>query len=85
MYKKIFKICIILYSLPFLSSCASSTAQRVTLKRAAFDLNCPSSELKISELSPKAWGVEGCQKRATYIIEGVCQTEHDCHSILNSK
>ena len=65
-----------------LVGCAS-TMKSVTMKRAAFDLNCPQEKLIIQELASRTWGVRGCGKRATYLTEGECTTEGSCHVILN--
>lgn len=43
--------------------CASSRKE-VTLKRAAFDLDCPVEQLDVQELSEKSMGVKGCGKKA---------------------
>ncbi len=66
-----------------LMGCAS-TMKSVTLKRAAFDLDCPENQLEIQELTTRTWGVRGCGKRATYITEGECSTEGSCRPIMNS-
>jgi len=36
--------------------------------RAAFDLQCPQTELNVSELDMSTAGVEGCGQRGTYIF-----------------
>lgn len=36
--------------------------------RAAFDLQCPRTELRVSELDMSTAGVEGCGQRGTYIF-----------------
>jgi hypothetical protein len=56
--------------------------------RAAFDLNCPESELRAVELGEKTRGVTGCGRRATYIF--VCRRtlpspyDNDCLWVLDS-
>ena len=35
--------------------------------RAAFDTGCPEDQLAITELGNRAYGVEGCGCRATYL------------------
>ena len=62
----------------------ASTMKSVTLKRAAFDLECPHNELQIQQLTTRTWGVEGCGQRATYITEGECSIESSCRPIMNS-
>jgi len=66
-----------------LLGCAS-TMKAVTLKRATFDLDCPEDQLQIQELTTDTWGVKGCGRRATYIIEGDCWIENSCRAIMNS-
>jgi hypothetical protein len=39
------------------------------LKRAAFDLSCPESELSVVQLAPSTAGVRGCSKQAAYVRE----------------
>jgi hypothetical protein len=36
------------------------------LKKASFDMNCPSDKLDVTELGNYSVGVEGCGKRASY-------------------
>lgn len=62
----------------------ASTMKSVTLKRAAFDLDCPKEKLQIQELTTRTWGVNGCGKRATYITEGECSIESSCRPVMNS-
>lgn len=35
--------------------------------RAAFDLECPETEIQTQQLSTEVYGVTGCGKRATYV------------------
>lgn len=48
-------------------SCAASADGNVLIKRASFDLGCPSSQLSWVKIDDRTWGVQGCSKRATYI------------------
>ncbi len=34
---------------------------------AAFDLNCPKSELRYQRIDDDTWGVVGCEQRAKYV------------------
>jgi hypothetical protein len=47
------------------SGCAPTGA---LLDRAAFDLQCPRGQLKLHDLNGNAKGVEGCDRRATYLL-----------------
>lgn len=69
----------------FLFVGCASTMKSVTLKRAAFDLDCSEDQLQIQELTTRTWGVKGCGKRATYITQGECSTESSCLPVMNSE
>lgn len=44
------------------------TANRDTLQsRASFDMQCPTTQLRITEIDASTAGVEGCGQRGTYI------------------
>lgn len=58
--------------------------KNVTLKRAAFDLDCPVDKLQIHELTTRTWGVRGCGKKATYITQGECSIESTCLPMMNN-
>ncbi len=58
-------------------SCATTQGQSNTvLNRAEFDLNCPKNKIQIVKLgaaygsSQATFGASGCEKRATYIVNG---------------
>jgi hypothetical protein len=70
-------------ALTALSAC-TGTMISVVRKRATFDLECPAQNLTITELSARTFGVEGCQKRATYLTQGECSMESSCAAVLNS-
>ncbi len=36
-------------------------------KQAAFDLNCPESQLSVVQLNPTSFGVTGCDRRMSYV------------------
>ena len=63
------------------------------LRQAAFDLKCDQGQLQwtaIGEESTfsdvRSWGVRGCGKQATYVLEERCRgyAGPDCNWILNS-
>lgn len=49
----------------FICGCGASSAKLI--KRAAFDLDCPVSNIEIVDLDGLSKGVKGCGKRATYV------------------
>ena len=53
------------------------------IPRAAFDLQCPESEIQARLLSDHVAGVVGCGKRATY--NDVCRGLGACQWVLNDK
>jgi hypothetical protein len=54
------------------NACVSEAQLHETLvTRAAFDLDCPESDIRVVELDQSSRGASGCGRRATYI--GVCQ------------
>ncbi len=60
-----------------------------TLKRqAAFDLQCDASKLSWTAIGDeeRAWGVRGCGKQASYVVESRCSWYAGdwCNWILNS-
>lgn len=66
------------------SGCAStSTMKNQVSKRAAFDLNCK-QKISIIELGEKAFGAQGCGKRASYIMRGPCDGIGMCQAVMNS-
>ena len=75
--------CLVIAACLFLAGCAA-TMQNTVQARAAFDFNCSSESLKISELHPRTYGVEGCGKRATYLLDGECSIASTCKAVLNS-
>jgi hypothetical protein len=59
-------------------SCGYSTAEldkargkidAELVKRAAFDLSCPEASLRVVPLGDALRGVEGCDKKATYVFD----------------
>jgi hypothetical protein len=66
-----------------LSAC-TGTMISVVRKRAIFDLECSAQNLTITELTSRTFGVEGCQKRVTYVTQGECSMERTCTAVMNS-
>jgi hypothetical protein len=55
--------------------------------RAAFDLDCPKSEIKTVTIDDATKGVTGCGQRATYVR--LCKTDRlgqdeDCQWLMNT-
>jgi len=72
--------------LPILiTGCASTMRmEKTVLQRADFDLDCEKESLTLKELDHRTYGVSGCGKRATYVVEGVCLPGDRCQAIMNS-
>lgn len=72
----------------FLSACVAATgaAKRdLVIERAAFDLQCDRARLQAVELgNANVYGVTGCGKRATYVVDCSDGYANSCKSILNS-
>jgi len=49
------------------SGCISSASGDQLTRRASFDLNCPTSNLRYRQIDDRTQGVSGCGKRATYV------------------
>ena len=67
-----------------LVGCASNAqVMRATVaKRAGFDLGCEKYQLTF--LSKRTYGVRGCGRRATYLVEGPCSSTNDsCWAVMN--
>jgi hypothetical protein len=66
----------------FLSLAGCGASEEQLRARAAFDLNCAESKLRVVEIDDQTSGVRGCGKRATYI-----QRCHggECTWVLNSQ
>lgn len=65
-----------------LAGCVNQGA--LVRRRAAFDLSCAGDQLLVSELTDRAFGVTGCGRKATYIVQGGCQFAQPCVPVLNS-
>ncbi len=53
-------------TLTCLLTTACGSFGQIVKERAAFDLNCPAEQLKVTELPGKAYGAEGCNQRVSY-------------------
>ena len=74
---------IISCALAILAGCALQTkddsyAVPALHKQASFDLNCPSEQLQIMETSKDKYGVEGCNKRTSYVVQSCDTATHEC-------
>lgn len=62
------------------AACVTTTDESYAVpaihKQAAFDLDCPSSQLQIMETSDNVYGVKGCDKRTSYRVAS-CDTVAD--------
>ena len=68
-----------------LIGCVSEGRQReIVTGRAAFDMDCPRGKLQLTQLSGTTYGVRGCGKRATYLLNGECGAGQPCEAFLNS-
>jgi hypothetical protein len=47
-------------------------------KQASFDLNCPQDQLQIQQLGQDKYGVEGCHRRASYVLRSCDTTTREC-------
>ncbi len=50
----------------FFVACGGSSYPEQFKSRAAFEMECPLSALKLTYLEDDTWGVSGCGKRAVY-------------------
>ncbi|GAB2876452.1 hypothetical protein ACCI51_13615 [Microbulbifer echini] len=67
-----------------LSGCASLMEETV-MKRAPFDLNCDTKSMTIHQLDRRTYGASGCDRRATYILQGPCAGPGSlCTAIMNT-
>lgn len=67
-----------------LGGCSSLMMETVS-KRAPFDLNCEAQSITIHQLGARTYGVSGCDKRATYVLQGPCTAPGSiCVAVMNS-
>lgn len=71
-------------ALAVVSTSCSEAMISVVKRRAAFDLNCPSRSLAVTELGSRTFGVRGCGRQATYLTTGGCTAEENCTAVVNS-
>lgn len=50
----------------------------VISRRAAFDLACEATSIRVAEIGVKTYGAEGCGKRATYLLEDALGFPGNC-------
>lgn len=64
--------------------------RKIIIDRAIFDFQCPKEDLTIHPLGYRTYGVSGCKKTATYVINCVLRQglfgvrEGECSALLNS-
>jgi len=56
--------------------------KEIITKQAVFDLSCDTDKLKFSWLNADTFGVEGCGKKASYVL--VCRTG-GCKALQNTQ
>ncbi|BBM00488.1 hypothetical protein GL2_05620 [Microbulbifer sp. GL-2] len=67
-----------------LGGCSSLMMETVS-KRAPFDLNCNAQSIAVHQLGTRTYGVSGCDKRATYVLQGPCAGPGSpCIAVMNS-
>jgi len=62
----------------------SSIMERTVIRRATFDLDCEQEKIQLLELGSRTYGVRGCGKKATYLVDGVCIPLDRCQAVMNS-
>lgn len=50
-----------------LAACIASADRGQLVRRAGFDLQCPSDQLQTTQIDDQTVGVSGCGQRATYV------------------
>lgn len=68
-----------------LSTGCASTMKDTALDKAAFDLNCPRSEIEVVELGYRSYGAKGCGQRISYEMEGECSFRYTCRAETDRK
>lgn len=71
----------------FLLTGCSAVMKEAVSKRAPFDMNCDPASITIHELGDRTYGVSGCDKRATYIVQGACDgmgSGGGCVAVMNT-
>lgn len=66
------------------SGCATTKTVHPLTRRASFDFQCPTDQLRYTEIDNRSYGVSGCGRRAMYIE--TCQGEgwmRECTWVLN--
>lgn len=80
---KLKKLLFLITALLLVQSCATTTEKKeLVIKRATYDLNCDKERLKVVDLDGNSYGVSGCGKKTTYIVD--CPRGfHTCTAIMN--
>ncbi len=53
-------------------------------KQASFDMNCAAADLNTIETGQYRYGVRGCGRQATYVMQACNRLSHACTYIMNS-
>jgi hypothetical protein len=67
------------------ASCVTTKGQSdLVVRRATFDLQCPDKDLQVSSLGQNTFGVVGCGRRATYVVD--CKKDYidSCTAVMNT-
>jgi hypothetical protein len=67
-----------------LSSTGCWATQEQLLNRASFDLECPISKLRVTEIDSRTRGVKGCGDQAVYIESCDGQNRTNCTWVMNT-
>ena len=57
--------------------------QSLLIKQATFDLTCSAELLTITELNGDTFGVSGCGKKVSYLID--CPSSSQCRAVQNTQ
>ena len=69
-----------------LAGCVSAHTQaEAVMQRAAFDLECETGTLHVTELGSNVFGAEGCGRRASYVVVCPGFLKASCTPILDSE
>ncbi len=63
----------------------ATDGKKAVMDRATFDMGCGTGGLEVQELVNDTYGVTGCGKRATYVLDCTDGWKTDCKAVLNSE
>jgi hypothetical protein len=66
--------------------CATATNEQL-VRRAAFDMRCPESQIQTIEIDSQTRGVRGCGQQAAYVerCDGPRQSAYACTWVLDAR